>query len=410
MYTLDDSSGLNIYCTLNLEPLQENPRNVFAPGPPIPPEYSDFDVGHVVDIRGPIVPYRRQKAIEIRRMKLVPTTQHELLLWEKRSRFRTEVLDVPWVLSDKEVRRCRKAAERADAKDLRLVSAKRKRRTHREDENAAAEKVDDPYKLKKRVARSIDARSDTPAHRPQELSIDAKVVSRHGKQPGPVSAPEGVSGGGNGEDRYRLKSATSKRPASSTAPRALPTQERGSQNDPSRTTTRGSGRPLKPSVQSSAVALDETSSVKEPSSSASKQPMSNDSRTRSSSSKHSSVGEVEPPKASQPKRSAPARKLEAQESSHGDRVDDPYAIKARYVRRTSASRFTGLGQDTPADPFKITKSRKGPCSEKIYNVDLRGSDKLAAPTTVSKPDREHGESGKGVSVDDPFKLRKRFLT
>ena len=33
VYTLDDSSGLNIYCTLNLEPRQEAPRNIFAPGP-----------------------------------------------------------------------------------------------------------------------------------------------------------------------------------------------------------------------------------------------------------------------------------------------------------------------------------------------------------------------------------------
>lgn len=406
MYTIDDSSGFNIGCVLPLEPRQENPRNVFAPGAPIPAEYSDFDVGHVVDLRGPIIPYRRQKAIKIRRMKLVPTTQHELLLWERRFRFRTEVLDVSWTLSDAEVRRYRKEAERADARDLRLAAGKRKRRAHRENGQGAAEKAEDPYKLKKRVARPVGACSDKPAHRPREPSNDAKVTS-HGKQPSPVSVPEEISGGGNGEDPCSLKSVSSKRPVLSTTLRASPSRKPSSQDDPSRITKRGSKRPLKHSAQSSAVAPDEASTAKEPSSSASSQAMPSGSETRSLSSKHSSVGEAESPKASQKRRSTSAQKPR----TRLEPTDDPYAIKAKYTRRTSASKPVALGQDTRVDPFKITKSCKGPCSEKISNINIRGPDKTADATTGkdSKPGREYEGTEAVVGVDDPFKLRKRVL-
>ena len=401
MYTIDDSSGFNIDCTLPLEPRQETPRNVLAPGPPIPPEYNDFDVGHVVDLRGPIVPYRRQKAIKIRRMKLVPTTQHELILWERRFRFRTEVLDVPWALSDAEVRGHRKAAEGADAKDLRLASARRRRRPHQKDEDGAAERVGDLYKLRKRVARPVDARSDRLAHRPRDPSNDMTVASDE-KQPGPVSVPEAVSGGGNGEDPYKLKSARSMRPALSTGPRTSPTRKTSCHDDPFRITKRGSGRPLKPSAQP-LVLTDEISSVKGPSSSTSSQPRS----SRSFSSKHSSVGEVGSPNVSQTRQPIPAQTL----SAKPDLSDDPCAIKARYTRRTSALKPTAPGQDTRVDPVKVTKSRIGPCSEKIYNIDLRGSDKMADPAAVDhlKAGREYGESGRGAGVDDPFKLRKRLL-
>lgn len=401
MYTIDDSSGFNIDCTLPLEPRQENPRNVLAPGPPIPAEYSDFDVGHVVDLRGPIVPYRRQKAIKIRRMKLVPTTQHELLLWERRLRFRTEVLDVPWALSDAEVRRHRKAAEGADAKDLRLASVRRRRRPHRRDEDGAAERAGDLYKLRKRVARPVDARSDRLAHRPRDPSNDMTVASDE-KQPGPVSVPEEVSGGGDREDPYRLKPARSKRPALSTGPRTSPTRKTSSHDDPFRITKRGSGRPMKPSPQSSVV-TDAISSVKGPSSSAFSQPKS----SRSFPSTHSSVGEVGSPEASQARRPIPSQTRRAKPDSS----DDSYAIKARCTGRISASKPMAPGHDTRVDPFKITKSRKGPCSEKIYNIDLRGSDKTADPAAVdnSKPSREYGESGREAGVGDPFKLRKRLL-
>lgn len=73
--------------------------------------YDDLDVGHVVDVKGALSTYRDEKQINIEKMTRVKSTAQEVSLWERRSRFRHEVLDKPWRLSDKDIRRCRKNAE-----------------------------------------------------------------------------------------------------------------------------------------------------------------------------------------------------------------------------------------------------------------------------------------------------------
>lgn len=142
VYTLDDSSGACIEAVVEV-PAASKPTDTnrttgqaLAAGNtswtlgqaraagrkagmmPAPSVYPDVDVGTVVDIKGSLNLYREERQIHVQsegRMTPVRTTAAEVVLWEKRARFRREALDKPWALSPREVRRCRREDEEADA-------------------------------------------------------------------------------------------------------------------------------------------------------------------------------------------------------------------------------------------------------------------------------------------------------
>ncbi|KYK54981.1 Protein stn1 [Drechmeria coniospora] len=106
VYTIDDSSAACIEALVSLAATKD------ADGPSL---YPDIDVGAVVDVKGSLSTFRNERQIKIEKMFLVRGTTQEVTLWEKRGTFRRDVLDTPWVLSLREVRRCRKEAERCEA-------------------------------------------------------------------------------------------------------------------------------------------------------------------------------------------------------------------------------------------------------------------------------------------------------
>lgn len=123
LYTIDDSSGKNIVA-VTTPPAPAKPKNESTVGAQRTDKdadaqeadpYADVDVGMVMDVKGSVSLFRNEHQINIERMTVVKSTAQEVVLWEKRSRFRREVLDVPWVLRDKDVRRCRRDAERSEA-------------------------------------------------------------------------------------------------------------------------------------------------------------------------------------------------------------------------------------------------------------------------------------------------------
>ncbi len=61
--------------------------------------------------------FRDEHQIKVEKMLEVKGTNGEVALWEKRAKFRAEVLETPWVLDDKAIRRCRREAERSAADD-----------------------------------------------------------------------------------------------------------------------------------------------------------------------------------------------------------------------------------------------------------------------------------------------------
>ena len=76
--------------------------------------YEEIDVGAVVDVKGKLTTFRNEMQIKIEKMVSLKSTAQEITLWEKRAKFRREVLDPPWILRDREVRRCRKETERSE--------------------------------------------------------------------------------------------------------------------------------------------------------------------------------------------------------------------------------------------------------------------------------------------------------
>ncbi|KAL6865849.1 hypothetical protein ACO1O0_001948 [Amphichorda felina] len=111
--------------------------------------YEEIDVGAVVDVKGKLTTFRNEVQIKIEKMVCLKSTAQEVTLWEKRARFRRDVLDPPWVLRDKDVRRCRKEAERSEEETER----KRRRIKAAVERAAASRNAEKPMEPPKRVRK-----------------------------------------------------------------------------------------------------------------------------------------------------------------------------------------------------------------------------------------------------------------
>lgn len=143
IFTLDDSSGVCIECTIEVpksdaalaaaitantaatsqdSAVKPDSKGQALPGasrtaaPSEPPPKAvvpaEVDVGTVIDVKGGLALFRGQKQIKILKATVLRCTEHEVAFWEKVAQFRRDVLEKPWQLTDKEVRRCRKDEER----------------------------------------------------------------------------------------------------------------------------------------------------------------------------------------------------------------------------------------------------------------------------------------------------------
>ncbi|KAK1634365.1 hypothetical protein BDP81DRAFT_324546 [Colletotrichum phormii] len=170
IYTVDDSSGACIECTVATKtpPSDKSTTNPEAngwftkrPQPQPPADCVDVDVGTVIDIKGGLTRFREEMQIKIEKVKILRSTEDEVALWEKRTRFRNDVLLPPWVLSERQIRKCRKEGMR-DAESEERKRKKEKRREERKKEEdemrrkteaakaaAAQENRYRAYKLKK---------------------------------------------------------------------------------------------------------------------------------------------------------------------------------------------------------------------------------------------------------------------
>ncbi|KAM0527889.1 hypothetical protein ACHAPW_003626 [Verticillium nonalfalfae] len=140
IFTIDDSSGACIECNVAVkvipavlptfgdkDPLAYAPRRLEF----LQPGCDDVDVGAVVDIKGSVALFRDEKTVKIQKVKMVRSTAQEVALWEKRDNFKRDVLGVPWVVGEKQMRRCRREAEGRERKEKR----EEKDRQRREAEN-----------------------------------------------------------------------------------------------------------------------------------------------------------------------------------------------------------------------------------------------------------------------------------
>jgi hypothetical protein len=161
IYTIDDSSGATIECIVNLVDPQAKATDGKDQGPAVatksskgqdaetsqsknttsldavvkaslgaktlvlPEHICVADVGHILDVKGGIKVFRDQRQITIEKAVPLRSTEDEVNFWEKVQELWTSVLSVPWTLSEKEVRRCRRLAEGRDGHE-RLKKTKTK--------------------------------------------------------------------------------------------------------------------------------------------------------------------------------------------------------------------------------------------------------------------------------------------
>ncbi|KAJ6787911.1 hypothetical protein PWT90_01894 [Aphanocladium album] len=129
-FTIDDSSGACIEAVTSLTAPAKPPDDgksetttsaAPAPAPALGPlaqpvtPYGHVDVGSVVDVKGALTTFREARQLKVEKMLVLRSTAEEMKLWTKRTVFRRDVLERPWIVPDKMLRRCRRDAERTEA-------------------------------------------------------------------------------------------------------------------------------------------------------------------------------------------------------------------------------------------------------------------------------------------------------
>ncbi|KAI1078098.1 hypothetical protein F5B20DRAFT_242426 [Whalleya microplaca] len=171
IYTVDDSTGECIECSLDTpKPVDAGCHDSAGKAAATdatsttstddtkgtaPEVASDIDVGMVVEVRGSLKLFREQKQIKIQKLQQVRSTNQEVQFWDKIRDFRTSILSRPWILGEKEVRRCKRqynadvdAEEKRKKKERENGYVKEKSLQHRPRDISA--KRERPTKTKER--------------------------------------------------------------------------------------------------------------------------------------------------------------------------------------------------------------------------------------------------------------------
>ena len=142
-YTIDDGSGATLECVVKVPP---RPRSAFgtsaatapanatshAESNTLPTIDAPIDVGHILDIKGSVGTFREMKQIRAEKIAHLRSTEQEVGFWEKVTQLKRDVLSKPWVLDQREVRRCRKEEEgRSTSRRHRTDDAQTRKRLER---------------------------------------------------------------------------------------------------------------------------------------------------------------------------------------------------------------------------------------------------------------------------------------
>lgn len=188
VYTVDDSSGATIECVANI-PLPPKPTTKSTSKSttklkdeidhhPLPVTDGEVDVGHVIDVKGSIKPFRDSKQVRADKISHLRSTDQEVQFWEKLVQLRREVLSRPWVLTGRELRRCRKESE-GDRDVRRRTGLTKKEKRHDSVQSAGTSTT----------AAPIPARADAARFRHREREREgrhARVESVMVEKPAPA--------------------------------------------------------------------------------------------------------------------------------------------------------------------------------------------------------------------------------
>ena len=131
--TIDDSSGETMECVIPLAHPQPLPTGRGQPARPAQPAQpaqqqqqpqqslpvidSEIDIGHILDIKGSLGTFRDRRQVKVEKIVHLKTTEQEVAFWEKVVQLRREVLDRPWKLEERVVRRLRREAMGVDSSE-----------------------------------------------------------------------------------------------------------------------------------------------------------------------------------------------------------------------------------------------------------------------------------------------------
>lgn len=74
--------------------------------------WTEMDVGVVVKVKGRVGEFWQQKQVEVVKVEVLRSTDAEVRCWNEVMDFRRDVLGKPWLISEEEEERCRRARER----------------------------------------------------------------------------------------------------------------------------------------------------------------------------------------------------------------------------------------------------------------------------------------------------------
>lgn len=205
------------------------------------PECKALDVGHVVDIKGSLSTFRKVMTMQIIRVNILHSTEEEVALWERRTSYYRDVLEQPWVLTERQIRKCRKEAE----EDERVREKERRRDAARAAKAAAEANVDGFGRPKgPQPARSLshtnhkgDAGLRTAGVPPEEPKPSEPVFDGFGR----LKGERGAHHPKRARDQSRIGAGSSVRPKS--VPSTKMHDASGEESEPSKPEFDGFGRP-----------------------------------------------------------------------------------------------------------------------------------------------------------------------
>jgi hypothetical protein len=154
VFTLDDSSGLNIEVICKAPPLWSpylDPTNITADASkdyyvsPDGPKLNGIDVGSVVKVKGGLSMWNNAMQIVLKSIVRIDTNE-EAKCWNDVSRFKRDVLQLPWVVDPNDEEQCRLEAVKDVKEKKRTKDERRRMRTDR----TGGEVLEKPDRVKKR--------------------------------------------------------------------------------------------------------------------------------------------------------------------------------------------------------------------------------------------------------------------
>jgi len=155
LLTLDDGSGANIVVKITRLPpdivrTAECPSNTSVDNVNVRTEIGSFDVvvdgqvldiGSVVKVKCTVEEWKGMKQLQLKRIRLIMSTEEEIRTWEELSRWKRDIIGAPWVLEsetlknleqeDRNERKKMWEKDRATEEKQKAYLAKRKEREAR---------------------------------------------------------------------------------------------------------------------------------------------------------------------------------------------------------------------------------------------------------------------------------------